>query len=825
MAAKRYFISHAGADKPLALELKAALDDNAWVDLHEIDVGQILLHEISAGIEASTDFVLLWSKASSDSKWVKFETTMAFTRWLEDSAIALRIVCLDATPVPLHFRPFLQARNATDAAAIASTLRSNIPAASPRRRFFNRNAEVNRIEEALYDGTVSALWICGVPGSGKRSLAREALARVTTGAGTVLTVTVDEGTAEPELNLRLSSALHLTPADEGADLSAVTAHSTAAISAFMASGGVLVFEDAEHWLEDDGTYGRVLQQVIEASHRTADNTNRLIVLTSRRKPRVLAIYATATDVFYLHGLKEQHSLPLLRSHDASGTDEQLLYAARELDGHPLALEVIAPQLPLSPAILNDKRHDIATDLIDPSRISARGWRLLEVLSLVDGPLNGEDLAKVLNLEAADYSTTVSEATEYALVRMAATGSLVLHPLLRDYFLRSYRKSADYKEQTDKLASLLYERLSDIDPADDTYVEALLSTVKVLGLAGRLQEARSLRQGLIGTLFQTGKELFQERRWAEALAYLEEALTGDDGVDLQARQLIMKSLASLERMSEARALGDELAAANPRSPSVLRDRGRVEQIDRKWAEAIRWYERAIPLRQNNSQLYADIAQVKIRMEDWDGAAAAAKTAIDKGGDTPYALSIYSQALEAQGEFTDAQTMMSRAVKREPSNPRYRHRLGRIALQLGNKQLALQEFQHSVDIDPTFVESWMSLASVHVDVGDTQAAQTALTKVKALPGAPSAVIYNVSAKLALATGDLSGAQSAIDEALRSRRDAQNLALAVRVLIARAEDGVLPVGQARAQVRILSKELLAMEELPTILELSQRSPQYFE
>ncbi|TFI50624.1 toll/interleukin-1 receptor domain-containing protein [Micrococcus endophyticus] len=122
MTTKRYFISHAGADKPLALELKAALGDDAWVDLHEIDVGQLLLHEISAGIEASTDFVLLWSRASSESRWVQFETTMAFTRWLEDSAIALRIVCLDSTPVPLHFRPFLQARTTTTPAEIASLL-------------------------------------------------------------------------------------------------------------------------------------------------------------------------------------------------------------------------------------------------------------------------------------------------------------------------------------------------------------------------------------------------------------------------------------------------------------------------------------------------------------------------------------------------------------------------------------------------------------------------------------------------------------------------------------------------------------------------------
>lgn len=825
MTTKRYFISHAGADKPLALELKAALGDDAWVDLHEIDVGQLLLHEISAGIEASTDFVLLWSRASSESRWVQFETTMAFTRWLEDSAIALRIVCLDSTPVPLHFRPFLQARTATTPDEIASVLGGNNPAPRPRRRFFNRNTEINRIEEALYDSAISTLWICGIPGSGKRSLAREGLARITTGVGTVLTITVDEGTAEPELNLRLSSALRVDPAEEGAALDSIVAHSARIVKAFVANGGVLIFEDAEHWLEDDGSLGRIVKQVVDAVHQPSNNTNRLIVFTSRRKPRLGAEYERSSSEFYLDGLKAQHSLPLLRSHDATGTDEQLTAVARELDGHPLALEVVAPRLPLSAAELNEQRHEIATDLIDPNRIGATSWRLLEILSLVDGPLSGEELSEVLELDARLYNEAVAEVTESGLVRLASIGTLTLHPLLRDYFLRSYRKHSGYLELTDRLATSLVARLERITPAENTYVETLLSTVKVLGLAGRLNEARALRQGLIGTLFQTGKELFQEKRWAEALAYLEEALTGDDEVDLPAQQIIMKTLASLGRMPEARELGAQLVAAHPQSPSVLRDRGRVEQIDRKWAAAISWYEKAIHFRRNNSQLYADIAQVRIRMEDWDGAAAAAKTAIDKGGDTPFALSIYSQALEALGEFEDAKTMMSRAVQREPSNPRYRHRLGRIALQLNKPSQAMKEFQRSVEIDAAFVDSWVSLASVQVDLGDFAKARESLATAQGLPGAPPAVVQNVRAKLALAVDDLDEADVAIVAALGERRDPQNLALAVRIVIARAEAGKMTAGQGRAQARLLAKELMGMDQLSMIVDLSQRFPRYFE
>ncbi|WP_197466940.1 toll/interleukin-1 receptor domain-containing protein [Agromyces sp. NDB4Y10] len=821
----RFFISHAGPDKPLAIELKALLEGDAWVDLFEIDLGDVLWHEISDGIEAATDFVLLWSAASARSKWVQYETTLAFTRWLEDSAIALRIICLDDTPVPLRLRPFLQARDAKTPDLIAQALRRNDPAPAPRRRFFNRNDEIGAIEEHLYDSSTAALWICGVPGSGKRSLAREALQRITTGQGTVAKIRVTDGVAEPELDLLVASALQKSPSDESSTLAELTAHTRMMVQEFVGAGGVLVFEDAEHWLAEDGTLGRLAEQVITAASEPDRNTDRLVIFTSRRRPRVAESQSEAVQVIYLHGLQPKHALPLLRSQGAEGSDEQLMSVTLELDGHPLALEVVAPQLPLNAAALNDRRHDIATDLIDPGRIAGSTWRMLEVLSLVDGPLNGEDLANSLALSAEGFSSAVDEATSYALVRLGDSGALTLHPLLRDYYLRSFRKQPDYESQTTVLADLLLARLQGIDPDDETYTMSLLSTVKVLGLSGRLNEARELRQGLIGTLYQTGVELFHERRYEAALEHLEAALTGDTDVDLPANRVRMKTLAYLKRMPEARALGDDLVREHARDAGVLRDRGRVEQIDRKWSEAIMWYERAIPFRSNKAQLYADIAQARVRMEDWPAAAAAAKTAIDMGGDTPYALSTYSQALEAQNMLVDARKVMAQAVAREPKNPRYRYRLGRIALQLDDRPSAMREFARTIELDPQFVEAPLSLASVQIDEGLITEAKETLARINGSHAAPSAVLHNVKAKLALVEGDLASAQSASDSALKDRRDAHNLTLAIRVAIARAEAKELSVGQASAQVKLLAKELEMQGHLAAVLEISQRFPKYFD
>ncbi|GGK95320.1 hypothetical protein GCM10009769_11750 [Curtobacterium luteum] len=821
---KRFFISHASPEKHVALELKAKLDGDAWVDLHEIDLGDLLLEEISSGSEEATDFVLLWSATSAASRWVSFELHMAFIRWLEDNAVAIRIICLDDTKVPLYLRPFLQARGKRSAEEIAAVLMGTVPPKTARRVFFNRNTEIGRIEEALYSPDRAAAFICGMPGSGKRSLAREALSRLTVGSGTIRRVSVTAGTAEPELNLLVTSALGLPPAAENTSPEDVMKATDDLMGSFMDEGGIWVFEDVEHWLEEDGVPGRILANLLATITRASDWVSRLVIFTTRRRP-TLHDLEDSVDAFFLTGLAKQHAIPLLRAQGAVGEESELGVVAEELDGHPLALEVVAPRLPLPAAALREQRHTIATDLVDPNAVSATAWRLLEALALVDGPVPAEDLASFLRLSADDMQDAIAQAVQYSLVANSDEGTLALHPLLRDYFLRSFRKQENHVGLTSELADLMKRRLDRVAPGEAGYVPTLLATVKLLGLAGRFDEARSLRTGLIGTLYQTAVELYQEKRYEEALLYIDEAITGAEESDLALRQLQMKTLAYLGNLKDARSIGDDLVRMYPQNAAVLRDRGRVEFIARNWGAAISYFQRAIPFRHNPAQLWSDIAQARMRMSDWNGAAVAAQASIAKGGDTPWTLALYSEALEHLQQLSEAEEVMTRAVTREPNNPAYRHRLGRIALQTGHRQSAIEQFKRSVELDSSFVQSWLSLASALADDGDLEGAQRALAVGRDQPGSPAAVAQNVQAKIHLVMGDLEAAQQSIDSALEGRRDGQNLALAVRICIARAESGLISTGQARARIRALALELDALKQLRFVLDYSREFPKYFD
>lgn len=833
---KSFFISHAGPDKPFALELKEQLDGDAWVDLHEIGIGQVLMREIAAGIEQATDFVLLWSQHSAKSRWVEFELNMALIRHLRDeTAMGLRVIALDDTPAPLHLEALLQLRplEQPDGTKVPPTagqardaLLRSTAAPDVRRSFVNRHAQIATLEESLYDPAVAAVWIHGFPGVGKRSLANEGLGRFVAGASAVVRIRVTAGTAASELFLLLAQAR-----GEVAELPTLSPGELAQrnvdeVVRLFSSGELIVFEDAEHWLTDAGELGPTARTLVAGVGKASDDhTNRLMVFTSRRRAEADTDLRALVKPLRLDGLSATHSLPVLRAHGARDVAEaELREVATELGGHPLALEIVARRLPLPIRELHEQRTSIATDLIDRDRMSDETWHLLEALSLVDGPVSGVDLAEFLQVNAAQFQASVAQASDYSLVEASDFGSLVLHPLVRDYFLRSYRKDPGHSRDTERLARICQRRLDRTDPTDPEYVQTLVATVRTLGLAGRFEEAMSVYRGLTGTFYQTAEQLYQERRWDEALPYMEQALTGDDELDLDVLRLKSKTLAYLKRTREAREIADKLVNRFPRTASVMRDRGRIEFIDRNWETALDYFRRAIPLRRNPSQVWVDIAQCYVRLERWEDAAVAAKNAIDLDGGTPWALNLYSQALEKIGDFPEALEVITRAVRREPQNPMYRHRLGRIAAQTGDRTLALTEFRRSVELDPAQPDAWISLANALLDDQKVDEAVAALDSAAKLPGGHQAVVANVRARVALLTGSLSDAQEHVDTALQQRRDPQNLALAIRVAIARAEADELPKSRASAVAQSHAKELMGLQRLDLVVDLDAQYPSYF-
>src|SRR5579859_6573105 len=75
------FISYAHEDKPLAIRLADNLRKNgveAWIDVWEIQAGDSLIEKVfEEGLKNCAVFVIILSKASTQSSWVRQELDVA----------------------------------------------------------------------------------------------------------------------------------------------------------------------------------------------------------------------------------------------------------------------------------------------------------------------------------------------------------------------------------------------------------------------------------------------------------------------------------------------------------------------------------------------------------------------------------------------------------------------------------------------------------------------------------------------------------------------------------------------------------------------------
>lgn len=818
---RRYFISHASPQKELAVGIREHLGERAWVDLHEIDVGDVLLDEISCGIEAASDFVLLWSEASASSAWVKYELHMAFIRYLEDKAIALRVVPIDDTPVPLFLRPLLQARGLSAPDEIAAALCEQKPRPTVLRRFLNRANEIQAAEDTLYSPTKGFVWYYGLSGIGKRSLAREAQRRLIADPLRRVSIRVRPGTAFVELHLSLCAAARLDPPAEVLSESDAADACSSILSELTAEGALCSFEEVQHWLDEEARPSPVLKAVLDtlvgAGVQTAE---RAVLLTSTRRPRLDHPHEACSELRRVAGLGPDYALALMRAHvPPTTTDADLRTASRQLEGHPLALQLAASRMHAALPDWESLRFTTAQGILGELTLRQETQRLLEALATVNGPLPGTALAQHLALEESAFRSAVDDATSYCLVH-EDSGFLYIHPLVRDFFTRMLKSHPDRDVRLADLAEWSRATLEQAKPGSAVYVESLFATFRLLSLSGRLDKAMELHSGLFGTLMETAIDLYNEKQYELALRYFE-AVIESTADDQRAKLFMARTLAYLGRGDEARQLVDRLLADRPNDFNLLRVRGRVEFILRNWDAALAYFEQARVQKPTSAPLLRDIGQVNIRLEHWEDARIALQAAVRVPSPDPYTAFYYSQALEHFREFDEARTVMEMAIRLDPRRAPFHHRLGRIAQAQGKIEEAKRQYLRAIEIEPGYAEPLVTLASVLTDEGSLARARELLRRAQHAGGVRPVVLHTIEAKVQLAEGDVGGAQTNIDAALRFEREPESLLLAARIALRAHELGLVDGAHTQARVEPLLAELAERSLFSEAEELRRRLP----
>lgn len=100
----KVFISHNKADKICSRLLAIALVEQGigvWFDEWDIRPGQSIIGGLSAGLDDSDVFMLVWSAHASKSNWVGTEIRAYLTRRVSDDSLRIIPILLDVTSLPV----------------------------------------------------------------------------------------------------------------------------------------------------------------------------------------------------------------------------------------------------------------------------------------------------------------------------------------------------------------------------------------------------------------------------------------------------------------------------------------------------------------------------------------------------------------------------------------------------------------------------------------------------------------------------------------------------------------------------------------------------
>jgi tetratricopeptide (TPR) repeat protein len=789
----RAFLSHSSVDKAIVIGVQSGLEtDSTWLDRAEIEWGDLFLERIADGIKSATDFVLFWSKPASKSEWVRIEINMAFIQALRRKAIRLRVVVLDDTPLPLYLQPFhvfSVVGSASPVSEILQKLRPLLrePVGAVRSRFVNRHKEIEKIEAAVDDSDLRAVWAFGFTGVGKTSVIEEALKRIFEGVN-IVRVEVSQGTGYVELALALSASVRHETLPESMDRSQLDQEIRLCVETLAKKGQLLVLSNVQHWLDEDGEPQGPLQSILTIIGDLATLASRPVFLTSTRRPTLDAVVLKHLALFHVSGLKDEHVATLVRNwyfaiYDKELPAEDANRIAPKLYGHPVAARLVAGLLgdhsvdflEQYPRELVALRRDLARVLLQDLKLTPTSERLMETLALAGVGLPASVLAAA-GFSEDDFQQAVAQCASAGLI--TADSNIETHPLFQEFYWHRLHRS-DYRQRSIDLAEALSASLDDMDKTSAEFVSILQATFRSYALAGELGKATALRRDLSGELAATAITLYNRRDYQLADQYISYLLDADS-CDWNMRLYRGRIRVRQEKWEEANRIFTKMLEERPLDAGVMHAMGWSQLRQRNWSKALQIFTTIIARREHVASL-RDAAECLHRLNRNEEALKFLEQAKKRESENPYVLDLESRILEDMGKLDAAYDSAELAAARDPLNERFHNRLGVIRIKQGWPHLAIDHFKTAIELDPDQFSPANSLAAAYLDIDEWENAEGLLENLEKKARTPSnfALLAHTKARIAFAKRDFDTSKCLLkSEIAGSRNVIPNLGLLVQV-----------------------------------------------
>jgi len=786
-----------------------------WVDKKNVELGDALPEKIESGIAGAASFILVLSNASLESRWVKYESHMATIRHLEDANFRIVVIKIDECTVPLRFRPFLYADLTKDPGAIAAVVEAASskegPASLYRRHFVDRSEELGKIELHVADSELSIVCLHGFYGIGKRTLAEESIRR-TWQSQKIAVLDLSPAHRGARLAAALSAMAGLPVPPDGAAPDKVRFASLLAVETLVGKNQVLLIDQLEKLLDDEGRPHADILSVIEHAAALPATSRVPCYVLSRRLPKFPVATALRVGFVRVGGMDAKHVVTILESEAtriarapfrSSASLERL---AEHLFGYPLAGRLAAPLIvKYSPEYLLNNlihitslRRDLAEAILANTAFSDSQLRILQTLAVCDGALSVDDLSSISGVSSDLVVEDIDVLADHNLLE--AEGSLVrLHRLISDFYWKQARSAPDFRNLVSRIADRAQDMLK--HEARDTvrFVNWLSTACRTLFLSDRAAEARRLRRDFSGELKIAAIELYQRGDYQLSLKYCE-AFLEQEPEDFEIRFHRARNLSRVERRDESLSAIDDMIKATTSSFRLARlhfARGRVFWETRRPDGARTEYLKALELAPNFLPALQGVAEVLLTQGQIDDASGFNERALKVSPMDSFSLSMKAEIYWRRGQVHEAVDTMVVVVKAQPENATFLFRLGRFLQQSAMLDEAYKYFQRAKSADETFVDPRLSLASTAIDLGKLNEAKAEIDSLRVKVSADKRfVLDEIESKYCLACGELDTAADLALKALNYHRNAFTLSLMAKVEAAKAE-------QASAQgMNILAK-----------------------
>jgi len=836
------FISHSSADADLARLLAEHLGkERVFVDLWNLDAGDLLPRELAEAIQLSKSFVLIASQQAMESEWVRYEVNLALIQWIERLDYKIIVARIDDCVVLPELSPFVRidcpgdphrAINELVGVVLSDETPQARPAKERRARIVDRFEEVAAIEALIHE-EVPFIWLCGVYGIGKTTIVERAAVEVFRMPLVRFPLTEAHGTLRLTLEMA-ASAERTLPSPSASPDELLEAEIESAIR-LIEQGRVILFDDVEYALGDDGTPRPFLLSLLEGleSRRPLETP---VFLASTRRPYLTGDLWQASHIMRIERLNDkdllyclENWLRLAQPGAAIPPRDQLEAVVPHLYGYPLAAR-LAAYLILRYSVetlLAEVRHfrelriDLAKQLLGRTRarLSDLEATCLQALAISDTGISLSELAQALTRDV-DVVRRAVDRLASALVISSDGPYLQIHPLVKDYFWSLAYESGSWRELAQQLAEGAFQQLPDVPPGTREFVRACSRAYRLALLSGQLDRARSLTYQFRDELRGVAHRLFHAGEYELSLMYIDLWLDMEPG-DYGIRWLRARCLTRLERYDQAEEELDGLKVQPVPRWKLFHAWGLLRREQRRIDEAAIFFRKGLDDRPDYVPLLRDLGHALQRQGDSRAALSVLRRAYDLAPRDPYVLPVYSDALKTSGDLNQALAVIEGAVLAFPEEGRFRARLSDILEELGRYDYAIEHAELAASQPDAPPVAILRLARLNARLDQCDEAERILDRLPSELDTRLTTIRNsIMADIQLHRGHLETARSGLP-VRRALQHPYSAEVFARIEIAHAEQALahgritMATDRIRRACQILAS---ARERFPTNAGISQ-------